>query len=105
MSYTNQRLDRLLKSIDRSRHWRCSVKKGILKSFKNFKGNHLYWITFLIKFRLSDLLLYEKETPTQTFSCEICEIFESSYFEEHLLSSASELRKLFMMRILILKVH
>ena len=28
-------------------------------------------------------------TPTQVFSCEICEIFKSTYFEEHLPMDAS----------------
>ena len=31
----------------------------------------------------------KKETPTQKFSCEICEIFKSPYFEEHLPTTAS----------------
>ena len=29
-----------------------------------------------------------KETPTQVFSCEICKIFQSTYFEEHLRTTA-----------------
>ena len=28
--------------------------------------------------------LYYEETPTQVFSCEICEIFKSNFFTEHL---------------------
>ena len=35
--------------------------------------------------------LYQKETPTQVFSCEYCEIFKSNYFEEHLRMTASVL--------------
>ena len=31
-----------------------------------------------------------KETPTQVFSCEYCKIFNSTYFEEHLRTAASE---------------
>ena len=31
-----------------------------------------------------------KETPTQVFSCKICEVFKSNYFEEHLRMTASE---------------
>ena len=31
------------------------------------------------------LQLYQKETPTQVFSCENCEIFKNSFFIEHLL--------------------
>ena len=40
----------------------------------------------------SDLQLYLKETPTHVFSCEYCTIFKSTYFEEHLRASASEIR-------------
>ena len=31
-----------------------------------------------------------KETPTQAFSCEICEIFKSTYFQEQLPMTASD---------------
>ena len=30
------------------------------------------------------LQISQKEAPTQVFSCEICEIFKNTYFEEHL---------------------
>ena len=33
---------------------------------------------------LSGLQLYEKETPTQVFSREYCQIFKNISFEEHL---------------------
>ena len=31
-----------------------------------------------------------KETPTDVFSCEICDIFKNTYFEKHLRRTASE---------------
>ena len=31
-----------------------------------------------------------KDTPTQVFSCKICEYFKSAYFEEHLQTAASD---------------
>ena len=34
------------------------------------------------------LQLYQKQTPTQVFSCEYCEIFTNTYFEEHLRTAA-----------------
>ena len=34
--------------------------------------------------------LQNKETPTQVFSCEYCEIFKNTYFEEHLQTAASK---------------
>ena len=36
-----------------------------------------------------------KETPTQVFSCEICETFKNNYFEEHLQTTASIFQILF----------
>ena len=30
-----------------------------------------------------------KETPTQVFSCEYCEILKNTYFEEHIRTAAS----------------
>ena len=46
-------------------------------------------VSFLIKFQAQDLHLSKKETPTQVFSCEICEIFKNLfYFEEHLQMTA-----------------
>ena len=36
-------------------------------------------------------LIYYKETPTQVFSCEYCEMFKNTYFEEHLGTAASKL--------------
>ena len=39
---------------------------------------------------LLSLQLYQKETPTQVFFCEIYEIFKNIYFEEQLLMTASE---------------
>ena len=34
--------------FNRCSHRRCSVKKGVLKSFANFTGKHLWWSLFLI---------------------------------------------------------
>ena len=36
-----------------------------------------------------DLQLFKKETPKQVFSCEICENFKNTYFEEQQRTSAS----------------
>ena len=73
----------------KSSHLKFSVKKGVLKNFASFTGKHPCWSLFLIKlqaFRVATLL---KETPTQVFSSEICEIFKNTYFEEFLRMTAS----------------
>ena len=48
-------------------------KRVALKNLKNLTGKHLYW----------------KETPTQVFSCEICEMFKNAYFDEQMPTAAS----------------
>ena len=48
-----------LLDLFRSSHQRCSVKKGVLKTFANFTGKHLCWSLFLITllvFRPANLL-------------------------------------------------
>ena len=72
----------------RSSHWNSSAKKIALKIFANFARKHLCWSLFLIE--PSGLQLYKKVSPTQVFSCGICKIFKSTYFEEHLRTTASE---------------
>ena len=44
---------------------------------------------FLLNNKLEGLQLYYKETPTQLFSCEYCEISKNTYFEEHLRTATS----------------
>ena len=70
----------------RCSHRRCSVQKGVLKKFPNTTGKLLCWSLFII-------ILDYKETATQVFSCEISEIFQMTYFEEHLRTTVSDTSK------------
>ena len=70
----------------RSSHQRCSIKKAVLKNFAIFTGKHLCRSLFFIK--LQALQLYQKETPTQVFFCEYCEIFKNSFFYRTALMAA-----------------
>ena len=47
------------------------------------------WESLFDSCRPSGLQLYQKETPTQVFLCEYCEIFKKTYFEKHLRTTAS----------------
>ena len=77
----------------RSSHQSCSIKIAVLKNFAILVGKHLYRSLFLIKllaiklqaWRSATFLmqLFKKETPTKVFSCEYCEIFKNTYFEEY----------------------
>ena len=72
----------------RSSHWSWSVKIGVPKYFANFTGKHLCWSLFLTEF--PGLQLFKKVSPTQVFSCGICENFKNTYFEENLWTTTSE---------------
>ena len=48
-----------------------------------FFKKHLYWGLFFIKLKVS-VCNFIKKTSTPVLSCEICQIFKSNYFEEHL---------------------
>ena len=48
---------------------------GVFKNFAKFTGKHLRW---------SFCNLYSKQTPTQVFPCEFCEVFQNTFFTEHL---------------------
>ena len=69
--------------------------KEVLKKFANFMGKYLCWSPSLIKlqaWRHESYKLYKKESSTQVFSCENCEIFKNIYFQEHLQMTTSELK-------------
>ena len=68
---------------NRSSHWKCSVKKGVLKNFATFTKTRLCWSLFINK-------VPGLRPPTQVFSCEFCEIFKSTYFLEYLRTAAFE---------------
>ena len=74
----------------RSSYWKSSVKTGVLKKFANFTGKSLCWSLFLIKLQFWGPATLLKKTPTQVLSCEICKLFKSNNFEEHLWVFASK---------------
>ena len=56
--------------IVRSIHRRCSVKKGVLRNFTNFKGKHLCWSLFLVKLQAfwpATLLIRDSSTSVWIF--------------------------------------
>ena len=61
-------------TLFRSRHQRCSVRKGVLRNFTKFIGKH----TLVIK----------KGTLAKVFSCEFCEISKNTFFKEDLWMTA-----------------
>ena len=57
------------------------IKKAVLKIFGKIHRN------------VAGLQLFNKETPTQMFSSEYCDIFKNTYFEGHLLKAVSDFLK------------
>ena len=60
----------------RSSHQRCSVEIRVLKSFTKVTGKHLCQTLWM-------------EALAPVFYCEFCEIFNSTFFTEHLRTTAS----------------
>ena len=75
-----KRNEKLNSSSYRSSHLRCSIAKGVLKNFTKFTGNACFGVSLLIKLQAQACNFIKKETPTQVFSCEICGIFENTFF-------------------------
>ena len=74
----------------RSSHWRCSVRKGVLRNFAKFTGKHLCQSLFLNKVAGSGCSFIKKETLSHMFSCEFCEISLNTFFTEHIRTAASD---------------
>ena len=72
----------------RSSHRRYSIKKVVLKNFAISTENVYVGVSFLKSCRSEGVHFYEKETPTQVFSCEYCEVFKASCFEKYLRPTA-----------------
>ena len=64
-------------------------KKGVLEISQNSQENTCARLSFLIKLQAWSLLLYWKETLTQVFSCQFCEISKNIFFTEHVWTTAS----------------
>ena len=66
------------------------VRKVFLEILQNSHKNTCARVFFLLKFiRPQACNFIKKETLTQVFSCEFCEIFKKSLFTEHLQATAS----------------
>ena len=65
--------------------WKDTGTGVFLRNLQIFKNNYFQehlWMT--------DSKLYLKETPTQVFSCEFCELFNNTHFREHLQTAGSK---------------
>ena len=58
---------------------------SLLKNSKDLQENTCTRVSSLTKLKAGGLKHYLQETPTQTFSCEFCEVFKNTYLVEQLL--------------------
>ena len=77
--------------LHRSRHRRCSLRKGVLRNLVKFTGKHLRQSLFFNKVA-GPCSFIEQETLAQIFSCEFYEISKNIFFTEHLWTTASVLQ-------------
>ena len=77
-----------------SSHRRYSVKKVLLNTLylSVFSPNAGKYGPERLQIRALGLQLYLKGTSALVFSCEICEFFKNTYFEEHLWTTAFGIR-------------
>ena len=72
----------------RSSHLEVFYKISVLKNVTKYTEKDLCWSLCWSLFfnKVADLrsaTLTKKETPTQFFSCEFCDIFKKTFFREH----------------------
>ena len=87
------------KASSRSSHWRCFVK-NLFQNLEILREKHLCWSLFLTKLEaFRTVTLLKRDSNTCIFS-EYHEIFENTYFEEHLWKVAFHFlwKKVFHMR-------
>ena len=57
-------------------------EKAVPKNFTMFTGKYLYCSLFLIEFQaFRSATLLKRDSKTDEYSCEYCEIFKNTYFE------------------------
>ena len=64
-------------------------KIHVLKNFTIFTEKHVSEQSESLFDKVAGLQFFQKETPTQVFSCEYCEIFKDSFFNRTPLIAAS----------------
>ena len=70
--------------LSRSIPQQMFFKIGVLNNFPNLTGKNVCWSLFLMSScRTLGLQIYQKDNPTEVFSCKTYEIFKKTFFIEH----------------------
>ena len=73
----------LRKKESRSSHWRCSVKKSVLKNFENSQENTCARVSFSIVAGLRPANLLKKRIWQRCFSANFAKFLRTAFFIEH----------------------
>ena len=65
------------------------MEDAVLRCSSKFHKLHRRWSLFSNKVAGWAYILIKKETPSQFFSCKVCEIFKNTFFPEHILATSS----------------
>ena len=86
------RLEKYILSHDtyRDSHSQIFYKIGALKNLPKFIEKDLRRSYFLIKLKVGNLQLYQKESLAQMFSCEFWKTYKNTFFKKHLRVTAFE---------------
>ena len=66
----------------------AAIKRAVLKKFTIFAVRQLRWSLFLIKLQAFRSVTLLKRDSNTGVSCEYCEIFRQTYFEDNLPTAA-----------------
>ena len=75
------KIESFFSAVFRSSHWRCSVRKGVIRNFAKFTGKYMCQSLFLITLQARPATLLKKRLA-HVFSCEFCEISKNTFFTE-----------------------
>ena len=75
------KIESFFSAVFRSSHWRCYVRKGVIRNFAKFTGKHKCQSLFLITLQARPATLLKKRLA-HVFSCEFCEISKNTFFTE-----------------------
>ena len=80
----------LVVKLQTYRNSRPELFYGALRTSQNLQGNTFARVSFLIKLKSEATNFTKKETLEQVLSCEFYEIFNNTFFIEHLRTTACE---------------
>ena len=81
-------------TLDKSSRPDVLCEKGVLRNFAKFTGKHLCQNLFFNKVAGGACNFIKKETLTQVFSCEFCDISKNTFFNRTPLVAASDWKML-----------